>query len=121
MMGIVIERIRATALILGVHKLPSARNGGGSIRKANETEPGNGVSTDQLVSAQEGLIPQITGTLTSPQITSATVFVDHATQFLLYVHLMPSLSTENTLEAKAACCERVFATYGHNIRAYRAS
>ena len=78
---------------------------GGSIRKDSETNPGDGVSTDQLVvSAQEGLIPQVTGTLTSARITGATVFVDHVMKFL-YVHLMRSLSTEETLEIKAAANE----------------
>ena len=102
------------------HKRPWRVKGspGGSIKKEFETNPGDAVSTDQIVSAQEGLIPQVTGTLTSARITGATVFVDHASSYM-YVHLMRSLSTECTLEAKAAC-ERIFATYGHKVRRYRA-
>jgi len=97
------------------HKQPWRVKGypGGSIKKNFETNPGDAVSTDQLVSAQEGLIPQVMGTLTSARITGATVFVDHASSYM-YVHLMRSLSTECTLEEKAAC-ERIFATYGHKI------
>ena len=36
-----------------------------SIRKKTETEPGDCVSVDQLVSAQPGLIPQMTDLLTN--------------------------------------------------------
>ena len=102
------------------HKRPWRVKGspGGSIKKEFETNPGDAVSTDQIVSAQEGLKPQVTGTLTSARIIGATVFVDHASSYM-YVHLMRSLSTECTLEAKAAC-ERIFATYGHKVRRYRA-
>jgi len=48
------------------HKRPWGVKGslGGSIKKDFETNPGDAVSTDQLVSAQEGLIPQVTGMLT---------------------------------------------------------
>eukprot|EP00957_Ditylum_brightwellii_P080845 6149658-Ditylum_brightwellii.AAC.1 len=61
--------------------------------------PGDGTSTNQLVSGQPGLVPQISGQLTNKRITGATVYVDHATD-LLYIHLMQSLSAEETLESK---------------------
>ncbi len=91
---------------------------GGSIRSNSEVKPGDGVSTDQLVSAQPGLVPQMSGSLTAARITGATVFVDHVTQYV-YVHLMKDLTQDATIEAKAAC-ERLFASFGHKIRHYRA-
>ena len=91
---------------------------GNTIRSKNETRPGDGVSVDQIVSAQPGLVAQTAGFLTSDRIAGATVFVDHVTQFT-YVHLMKDLTTELTLEAKSAC-DRVFAQFGHKIRHYRA-
>ncbi len=91
---------------------------GSSIRSDSESKPGDGVSTDQLVSAQPGLIPQISGTLTSDRITGATVFVDHVARYI-YVHLMRDLTSDATLEAKAAC-EKVFSDFGHKIHHYRA-
>ena len=39
-----------------------------SIQKPDQTKPGNGVSVDQIISAQLGLIPQMAGFLTSKQI-----------------------------------------------------
>eukprot|EP00957_Ditylum_brightwellii_P188987 14386997-Ditylum_brightwellii.AAC.1 len=65
----------------------------------NEISPGDGTSTNQLVSGQPGLVPQISGWLTNTCITGATIYVDHATDSI-YVHLMQSLSAEETLESK---------------------
>jgi hypothetical protein len=62
----------------------------GSIRKAKEVEPGDGQSIDQIVSAQPGLIPQMSG---------ATTIVDHLSDYV-YVHLMKNLSLDETLIAK---------------------
>ena len=45
----------------------------GTIHKEIETEPGNCVSIDQIVSAQPGLIPQIPGYITNMRIWGATV------------------------------------------------
>ena len=39
------------------HPWQSKTKAGGSIRRANETQPGDGTSIDQIVSAQPGLIP----------------------------------------------------------------
>jgi hypothetical protein len=47
------------------------------IRKESDMSPGARASTDQLVSAQPGLIPQISGRLTHQRVNGATVFVDH--------------------------------------------
>ena len=49
----------------------------GTIRKESETEPGDFVSIDQVVSAQPGLISQISGYLTNMRIWGAKVFVYH--------------------------------------------
>jgi len=89
-----------------------------TIRKESEMLPGDAVSTDQIVSAQEGLVPQVSGTLTSDRIVGATVFVDHATDFV-YVHLMRSLTSEATIEAKMAL-DKVYAGFGHTIKRFRA-
>jgi hypothetical protein len=56
---------------------------------------------DHLISAQPGLIPQISGSLTCMQINGATVFVDHYSDHV-YVFLMRDLSLEETLLAKHA-------------------
>eukprot|EP00956_Cyclotella_meneghiniana_P029977 scaffold74389_cov38-Cyclotella_meneghiniana.AAC.4 len=62
------------------HKRPWWSKGKRSspIRKESDTQVGDCVSTDQIVSAQPGLIPQMNGFLTSDRIWGVTVFVDHA-------------------------------------------
>ena len=102
------------------HKRPWRTKGkkSGSIRREDELAAGDGVSVNQLVSAQPGLIPQVSGTLTSARIMGATVFVDHATQFI-YAHLMKDLTQDSTIEAKAAF-EKLMATHNHKVRRYRA-
>ena len=49
----------------------------GSIRKDTHVEPGDGVSVDQIISSQPGLIPQMSGYLTSERLWGCTTFVDH--------------------------------------------
>ena len=71
----------------------------GSIRKAHHDHPGAGVSTDQLISHQPGLVPQSAGKPTNQRITAATVFVDHFSDFV-YVALMTDMSADSTLKAK---------------------
>ncbi len=56
---------------------------------------------DQLVSAQPGLIPQMSGFLTNMRIWGATVFVDHFSDYV-YVALMRDLSLDETLLAKSS-------------------
>ena len=73
----------------------------GSIRKDDETEPGDCVSMDQLVSAQPGLIPQMSGFLTNARIWGSTVFVDHVSDYV-YVALMRNLTLDETLLAKTS-------------------
>ena len=73
----------------------------GTIHKYSETEPGDCVSIDHLVSAQPGLIPQISGYLTNMRIWGDTVFVDHVPYFT-HVGLMRDLTLNETLLAKTA-------------------
>ena len=49
----------------------------GLIRTPDQTQPGDGVLVDQIVSAQPGLIPQMSGFLTNQRLWGATTFVDH--------------------------------------------
>ena len=73
---------------------------------------------DHLVSAQPGLIPQITGKLTGQQINGATVIVDHHSDHV-YVYLMRNLTLEETLLAKHAY-ERFLSSIGVTAKAYHA-
>eukprot|EP00956_Cyclotella_meneghiniana_P015820 scaffold24563_cov43-Cyclotella_meneghiniana.AAC.8 len=102
------------------HKRPWLSKGKRSspIRKESDTQVGDCVSTDQIVSAQPGLIPQMNGFLTSDRIRGVTVFVDHASDFT-YGHLMRSLDLEETLSAKQAF-ETLFAQAGHTVKRYHA-
>lgn len=102
------------------HRKPWRTKGspGGSIRKDTQTKPGDGTSVDQIVSAQPGLVPQMSGALTSDRIWGATIFVDHVTNYV-YCHLMKALTLEETLLAKKAY-EKLLSTMGHSVKHYRA-
>ncbi len=71
------------------------------IQKKSDNYPGARASMDYLVSSQPGLIPQITGKLTSQQIHGATVIVDHHSDHG-YVYLMINSTLDETLFAKHA-------------------
>ena len=88
------------------------------IRSKDQTKPGDCVSTDQIVSAQPGLVPQMSGFLTSDRIWGVTVFVDHATDWT-YGHLMRNLSLDETLLAKRAF-EKLLARGNHTVKRYHA-
>ena len=90
----------------------------GTIQKDSEEHPGDGVSVDQIVSAQPGLVPQMSGKLTRERIWGATCFVDHVSDFI-YVHLMKSLTTEDTITAKRAF-EKLFHHANRKVKSYRA-
>ena len=90
----------------------------GSIRKPEQKLPGDGVSVDQIVSAQPGLIPQMSGFLTSKRIWGCTTFVDHVSDYV-YVHLMKDLTLDETLLAKEAL-EKLMAQAGRTIKHYHA-
>ena len=72
----------------------------GSIHTADHVEPGDDVSMDQIVSAQPGLIPQMSGFLTSRRIRGCTAFCDHVSDFI-YVHLRDFTVEETILAVKA--------------------
>ena len=61
------------------HRRPWQTKGkkSGSIQIPEQTKPVDGVSVDQIVSAQPGLIPQMSGFLTNKRLWGATTFVDN--------------------------------------------
>ena len=67
----------------------------------SETEPGDCVSIDQIVSAQPGIIPQIYGYLTNIRIWGATVFVYYVSYYT-HVALMRDITLDETLLAKTS-------------------
>ena len=64
-----------------------------AMSRDTNNSPGKGTSTDQLVSGQPDLIPQIGGHLNAAIIWAANVFVDHFSN-LVYVYLMQSTMQE---------------------------
>ena len=72
-----------------------------TIRQSQDNFPGARTSTDQMYSQVGGLIPQVRGILTKAWYRSATVFVDHYTDYM-YVHLMTNTEGDTTLAAKNA-------------------
>eukprot|EP00978_Attheya_sp_CCMP212_P006292 scaffold14257_cov69-Attheya_sp.AAC.1 len=97
---------------------PKGDNNHGTVRREEDTNPGDCSSTDQLISAQAGLVPQLSGRLTHQRIWAATIFVDHVSHFA-HAHLMRSVSQEETLAAKHGW-ERIAATFGRAIKRYHA-
>ena len=73
---------------------------------------------DQMVSAQPGLIQQMSERLTNLRIMGATVFVDHYSDHV-YAYLMKNLMLSETLMAKHAY-ERFLASLGVDFKAYHA-
>jgi hypothetical protein len=88
------------------------------IRKPTDDAPGKQASMDQLVSAQPGLIPQMSGSLTNLRIMGATMFVDHYSDHT-YIYLMPDLTLAEILMAKHAY-EKFLASLGIDSKAYHA-
>ena len=52
----------------------SSKSTGGVLRSADITEPGQRIGTDQIISAQPGLVPQEKGQMTRARVWGATVF-----------------------------------------------
>jgi hypothetical protein len=71
-----------------------------------------------MVSAQPGLIPQMSGGLTNLHVMAATIFVDHFLDHV-YVYLMKDLTLSETLLAKHAY-ECFLALLGIESKAYHA-
>jgi hypothetical protein len=83
------------------------------------TYPGECVSVDQMESTQAGFVAQLKGRLTTKRYKAATVFVDHYSR-LCYVHVMSSLTSKETIEAKQAF-ERFATDHGVRIKQYHAA
>ena len=86
--------------------------------KDNETYLGVCVRIDQLVSAQPGIIPQISGYLKSMRIWEATDFVDHVL-YLTHVVLMRDIALYETLLTKTLFW-RLANDGGVTIKSYQA-
>ena len=56
-------------------------------------------SIDQMVSSQQGIIPQVTGDITNAKFWAGTVFLDRYSDYC-YTHLMMGASDEETLRSK---------------------
>ena len=82
-------------------KVPWQTRSKTSSKVHEATYPGECVSIDQMQSTQAGFYAQLKGKLTTKRYTAATIFVDHFSR-LCYVHLMTSLSSQETTEAKKA-------------------
>jgi hypothetical protein len=89
------------------------------ICKPTDDAPGKRALMDQMVSAQPGLIPQMSGCLTNLQIMGAMVFVDHYSDHI-YAYLMKDLTLSKTLMGKHAY-ERFLASLGVDSKAYHAN
>ena len=101
---------------LGAQKGKDSR----SICRPTETEPGDGTSVDQIVLAQPGLIPQMSGFPTSNRIWGTTHFCDHASNFV-YIHLMRNFILKETLLAKTKrAYEKILKQAGHTAKHYHA-
>ena len=88
------------------------------IKKSEHSSPGAKVSTDQLVVAQPGLVPRISGRHTNERICGATGFFDHYSGYS-YSALQTSLDGEQTLAAKNMF-ESHAASCGVKVKSYRA-
>ncbi len=88
------------------------------IPKPTDDAPGKKASLDQMVSAQPGLILQMSGRLTNLRVMAATIFVDHFSDHV-DVYLMKDLTLSETLLAKHAY-ERFLASLGVESKAYHA-
>jgi len=81
------------------------------IRKEDENTPGANTSVNQMESTM-----QSTGKLLQAKNNGTMIFIDHFSSFT-YLHLMTSLSSEQTMAAKATY-EPIAQTYGLSIHGY---
>ena len=63
------------------------------------TYPGECVSVDQIESTQAGFVPHLKDHLTTKHYKATTAFNDHYS-CLCYIHVMSSLMSNETIEAK---------------------
>ena len=71
------------------------------IRSESETAAGDNTYLDLLMSSTPGIIPKISGFLTSDSLWLATVFVNHATSYI-YTNIQRGQTLIEYIEAKAA-------------------
>ena len=88
-------------LYTAMTRVPWRRKGKKMKRLNIATKPGQCVSVDQLESRLLGKIAQLKGKLTNKRYNTATIFIDHFSDFS-YVRLQQSTSSEETLEEKRA-------------------
>jgi hypothetical protein len=86
------------------------------ISKSTDDATGKKAFLDQMVSAQPGLITQMSGCITNLRIIAATIFIDHFSDHV-YVYLMKYLTLSETLLAKHAY-EHFLALLGVESKAY---
>ena len=88
-------------------------------RKVHEaTYHGQCISVDQMESTQKGFFAQLKDKLTTRYYKATTIFVDHYS-CLQYVHLMMSLTSMETFEAKDAF-KWFAADHGVKVKQYHA-
>eukprot|EP00957_Ditylum_brightwellii_P069297 5260972-Ditylum_brightwellii.AAC.1 len=87
-----------------------------SVRKPCHDAPGKGTSVDHMISHQPGIIPQVTGILTSEWYWGSVTMVDHATDFV-YSHLIKGTTVDKTLTTKHAY-EHLMSQFGHRVHSY---
>ena len=80
------------------------------IRSESEMAAGDNTFLDTLTSSTPGIIPQMSGSLTSNPFRVATVFVDHATSYM-YTNLQRDQTLIEFIKAKSAY-ERMEANFG---------
>ena len=92
----------AGCLFGAMTKVPWRTKGNESGKQVfKATRPGQVVSVDQMISTQLGFVAQLKGKLTVQCYKAATVFVDHFSG-LRYIHMMTSMSSDETIKAKQA-------------------
>jgi hypothetical protein len=89
------------------------------ICKESDMSPGARALVDQLVSAQPGLILQISGKLTHQRVNGSTIFVDHFSDHV-YAYLMRDLTLDKKITAKHGF-ERFLHLLGIQSKAYHAN
>ena len=116
------QRILCPSCIFGKMRKRAWRNKSVSsvktIRKEKENFPGAKVSIDQLVVAQPGLVPRISGRHTNTRVCGATGFFDNSSGYS-FSSLQTSLDGDQTLSAKHSF-ESHAASCGVKIKKYRA-
>ena len=87
-----------------------------AIRSESETDAGDDTSLEALTSSTPGIIPQMSGFLTSDRFWAATFFVNHATSYM-YTHLQRGQTLIKSIGAKAAY-EQMAETSGIRVKKF---